>query len=149
MRINQSIATIAGITVVVLFFVILSFSSPFAPSQGVLEEKSSVTGDLIIQDVQEGSGAEATVGKTLVAHYVGTFVDGTKFDSSRDRGQPFQFTLGAGQVIRGWDQGLIGMRVGGVRKLIVPPNLGYGSQQIGPIPPNSTLLFEVELLEVK
>ena len=83
-------------------------------------------------------------------HYVGTLTDGTKFDSSRDRGQGFDFKLGAGQVIKGWDQGVAGMKVGGVRKLTIPPELGYGARGYPPvIPPNSTLVFEVELLDVR
>lgn len=153
MKINQAVATLVGIIVVVLFFIILSFSSTFAPSQGLLEEEGGTTPmnteGLVIQDLKEGDGAEAAPGKTLIVHYVGTFPDGTQFDSSRDRGQPFQFVLGAGSVIRGWEQGLIGIREGGLRKLTVPPALGYGTRQAGPIPPNSTLVFEVELLEVK
>lgn len=150
MKINQAVATLVGIVVVILFFIILSFSSTFAPSQGLLEDGTSMSAqNLVIQDIKEGDGAEATPGKTLTVHYVGTFPNGAQFDSSRDSGQPFQFVLGAGSVIRGWEQGLIGMRVGGVRKLTTPPELGYGARQFGPIPPNSTLVFEVELLEVK
>jgi FKBP-type peptidyl-prolyl cis-trans isomerase len=99
--------------------------------------------------VQEGTGAEALPGKTVTAHYVGTLADGTKFDSSLDRGQPFSFKLGAGQVIRGWDLGIQGMKVGEVRRLIISPAYGYGSQAIGPIPPNSTLTFEVQLVNVE
>lgn len=105
---------------------------------------------LIIEDTKIGDGAEAKAGMLVAVHYVGTLTDGKKFDSSRDRGQPFVFQLGAGQVIQGWDQGFAGMKVGGVRKLTIPPELGYGAQGAGGmIPGNATLLFEVELLAVK
>jgi FKBP-type peptidyl-prolyl cis-trans isomerase len=106
--------------------------------------------NLGIEDVKVGDGDEAKPGQSVTVHYVGTLTDGSKFDSSRDRNKGFSFTLGAGQVIKGWDQGVAGMRVGGVRKLTIPPELGYGSRGFpGAIPPNSTLLFEVELLSVK
>lgn len=105
---------------------------------------------LKIEDVKAGAGAEATSGKTVTVHYVGTLTDGKKFDSSRDRGQGFSFRLGAGQVIQGWDKGVAGMKVGGVRKLTIPPEMGYGARGFPPvIPGNSTLLFEVELLDVR
>jgi len=105
---------------------------------------------LQVDDKKIGTGTEATAGKTVTVHYVGTLTDGTKFDSSRDRNQGFSFRLGAGQVIQGWDQGVAGMKVGGLRKLTIPPELGYGSRGFpGAIPPNSTLIFEVELLDVK
>ena len=104
---------------------------------------------LIITDEVAGNGVEAVPGKSVTVHYVGTFENGTKFDSSIDRGTPFTFTLGAGQVIPGWDEGIVGMKVGGKRHLVIPPNLGYGSQTYGPIPGNSTLIFDVELLGVK
>jgi peptidylprolyl isomerase len=100
-------------------------------------------------DTQVGTGAEAVAGKKVTVHYTGTLTDGTKFDSSLDRGQPFSFTLGAGQVIKGWDQGVAGMKVGGKRQLTIPPDLGYGAQTVGTIPPNSTLKFDVELLGVE
>jgi len=101
-------------------------------------------------DDQVGTGAVATAGKTAVVHYTGWLLDGTKFDSSRDRNQPFSFPLGAGQVIKGWDEGVAGMKVGGKRTLIVPPALGYGARGAGSvIPPNATLKFEVELLDVR
>ena len=103
-----------------------------------------------IDDLKQGDGAEAKPGQSVTVHYVGTLTDGSKFDSSRDRGQGFTFKLGAGQVIRGWDQGVAGMKVGGIRKLTIPPELGYGARGYPPvIPPNSTLVFEVELLGVK
>lgn len=101
---------------------------------------------LQIQDLKVGTGPEVRLGQGLTMHYSGTLEDGTKFDSSYDRGEPFKFVLGAGQVIKGWDLGVQGMRVGGKRKLIIPPALGYGEKGIGPIPSNATLIFEVEVL---
>jgi FKBP-type peptidyl-prolyl cis-trans isomerase len=99
------------------------------------------------QDAKVGSGEAATAGRTAVVHYTGWLPNGKKFDSSRDRGEPFSFPLGAGQVIPGWDQGVAGMKVGGRRKLVIPSELGYGAQGAPPdIPPNSTLVFDVELL---
>jgi FKBP-type peptidyl-prolyl cis-trans isomerase len=101
------------------------------------------------EDLKQGTGAEAVAGKRVTVHYVGTLVDGSKFDSSRDRGKGFSFGLGAGEVIRGWDEGVAGMKVGGLRKLTIPPQLGYGDRGYPPvIPPRSTLIFEVELLSV-
>ncbi len=88
-------------------------------------------------------------GKTVSVHYVGTLQDGTKFDSSRDRGEPIEFVLGAGMVIKGWEEGILGMKVGEKKNLVIPPEKGYGAQAVGPIPANSTLLFEVELMDVK
>jgi FKBP-type peptidyl-prolyl cis-trans isomerase FkpA len=101
------------------------------------------------EEMRAGSGATARSGQDVVVHYTGWLTDGRKFDSSRDRGQPFSFGLGAGQVIAGWDEGVAGMQVGGLRKLTIPPQLGYGEFGAGGvIPPNATLVFEVELLEV-
>ena len=105
---------------------------------------------LQIEDLREGTGAEAKPGQRVTVHYVGTLTNGSKFDSSRDRGQGFTFALGGRQVIRGWDEGVAGMKVGGLRKLTIPPDLGYGARGFPPvIPPNSTLVFEVELLDVR
>jgi tryptophan-rich sensory protein len=112
-------------------------------------EKINMENNLQITDITVGTGAEAKNGNTVEVNYLGTFLDGKKFDSSYDRGVPFSFRLGAGDVIKGWDQGVLGMKVGGKRKLIVPPILGYGDKDYGPIPANSTLAFEVELLGVK
>jgi len=102
-----------------------------------------------IEDIQVGTGAEAAAGKTVSVNYTGTLTNGVVFDSSYQRNEPITVTLGAGQVIPGWEQGLQGMKVGGKRKLTIPPSLGYGAQGQGAIPPNSTLIFEVELLDVK
>jgi len=103
-----------------------------------------------IEDIVVGSGAAPKAGDTLVMHYTGTLEDGTKFDSSVDRGEPFEFQIGGGQVIPGWDQGIITMKAGGKRRLTIPPELGYGEPGRGDvIPPNATLIFEVELLEIK
>lgn len=105
--------------------------------------------DLQIDDIKVGTGQEAKRGERVTVHYVGTLTDGSKFDSSRDRGEGFTFALGGGQVIKGWDLGVAGMKVGGVRKLTIPPDLGYGARGFPPvIPANATLVFEVELLEV-
>ena len=111
---------------------------------------------LQITDLIVGDGATAESGQTIVVHYTGWLYDptqpdnkGSKFDSSVDRGQPFEFPLGAGRVIKGWDQGFSGIQVGGKRLLVIPPEMGYGSRGQGPIPPNATLMFEVELLDTK
>ncbi|HJR15245.1 MAG TPA: FKBP-type peptidyl-prolyl cis-trans isomerase [Gemmatimonadales bacterium] len=102
------------------------------------------------QDVAQGQGTEATADRTVSVHYTGWLPNGEKFDSSRDRDQPFSFTLGAGQVIAGWDEGVAGMKVGGRRKLVIPADLGYGTAGAPPaIPPGATLVFDVELLDVR
>ena len=104
---------------------------------------------LQIDDLVVGEGAEAVRGKTVEVHYTGTLTDGSKFDSSHDRGIPFSFPLGGGRVIAGWDMGVAGMKEGGKRKLTIPPSMGYGDRGVpGSIPPNATLIFEVELLRV-
>jgi FKBP-type peptidyl-prolyl cis-trans isomerase len=106
--------------------------------------------ELEIEVLTEGTGHEAVAGKNVHVHYTGWLTDGQKFDSSRDRGQPFVFPLGAGRVIKGWDQGVAGMKEGGKRRLTIPPELGYGPNGAGRIiPPNATLVFEVELLHVE
>lgn len=112
--------------------------------------KSTTTASgLVIEELAIGTGATAIAGKKVSVHYTGWLADGTKFDSSKERGNPFIFPLGKGHVIKGWDEGVAGMKVGGKRKLIVPSALGYGSRGAGGvIPPNATLVFEVELLAV-
>lgn len=106
--------------------------------------------DLKIEDIKTGTGPEAQANKKVTVHYTGWLTNGTKFDSSVDRNQPFQFILNAGQVIQGWDKGVAGMKVGGKRKLTIPPQLGYGARGAGNvIPPDATLVFDVELLKVE
>ena len=112
--------------------------------------QTTTASGLVIEDIEVGSGAEASAGQHVQVHYTGWLTDGKKFDSSKDRNDPFVFPLGARHVIAGWDEGVQGMKVGGVRKLTIPPELGYGARGAGGvIPPNDTLVFEVELLAVK
>ena len=148
----------AAAAIVVVFGVSSMLSKKSEPSATSVTAAtpSSIQG-LQMTDKQVGTGAEAVPGKTVVVHYTGWLFDtnapenkGTKFDSSRDRGDPFDFPLGAGHVIKGWDQGVAGMKVGGQRTLVIPPELGYGARGAGGvIPPNATLVFDVELLDVK
>ncbi len=115
------------------------------------EEVFTTKSGLKYVELAVGSGKAAKSGDTVSVHYVGTLTNGKKFDSSRDRGKPFRFELGAGEVIKGWDEGVAGIKIGGKRKLIIPPNLAYGDRDVGNglIPANSTLIFEVELVDVK
>ena len=113
-------------------------------------EPTTTDSGLQIKEIECGDGEEAQKGDTLEVHYEGRLEDGTKFDASRDHGSTFEFQVGAGQVIQGWDEGLIGMKIGGIRELTIPPELGYGPQGAPPaIPPNATLVFEVELVDIK
>lgn len=124
-----------------------------SPSKTDLEETDDTDQDYVgtffIEKLKEGTGVMSEFGDTLVVHYEGWLEDGTKFDSSYYRGEPFEFTLGAGEVIEGWEQGLYSMKVGEKRKLTIPPHMAYGDQGAGPIPPNATLIFEIELIEIK
>lgn len=150
---KEALAIAVAIPLLVFFFVIIQ---AFGPSNNALTNVSGSaavgsegTGSgLLIEDSVVGEGKEATPGKVVTVHYIGTLPDGIVFDSSRDRGDPFLFLLGAGQVIPGWEKGIVGMKVGGIRILVIPSELAYGPQGIGIIPPNATLLFEVELLAV-
>lgn len=118
-------------------------------AEGTKKMTTTASG-LMYEEIVEGTGASPQKGKTVVVHYTGTLTDGTKFDSSRDRGEPFEFTIGIGQVIAGWDEGVMTMKIGGRRKLTIPPKLGYGERGFsGVIPPSATLIFDVELLEIK
>jgi len=112
------------------------------------DERAAMSEELKIEDLHEGDGKAVVKGALITTHYNGWLEDGTLFDSSIEKGRPFQCVIGTGRVIKGWDQGLMGMQVGGKRKLQVPAHLAYGERQVGRIPPNSNLLFEIELLEV-
>jgi FKBP-type peptidyl-prolyl cis-trans isomerase FkpA len=118
-------------------------------NRDTVEQAAPPVTELMIEDIVIGDGQEAKIGDTVSVHYTGWLLDGTKFDSSHDRNQPFEFTIGEGRVIRGWDEGLPGMRPGGKRQLTIPPDMAYGPTGTGSIPPNATLIFEVELLEIK
>jgi peptidylprolyl isomerase len=151
---NQRIILILIAVLVVALIAFLVYRNITTSQPGAA---STAAGNMVItasglqyQDLVVGSGPEAKSGNTVSVHYTGWLADGTKFDSSLDRGTPFEFTLGAGQVIKGWDEGVVGMKVGGKRQLIIPPQLAYGSSGVGStIPPNATLTFEVQLLEIK
>jgi FKBP-type peptidyl-prolyl cis-trans isomerase len=156
---NQGIAVAAGLALLTYLF----FSGPlinlFTPPTNTSTHTSmntsenaanaSQTQPVSVKDVTVGTGAIAEPGDKVTAHYVGTLTNGQVFDSSRDRGTPISFTLGIGQVIRGWDEGLQGMRVGGKRVLTIAPEYAYGNRAVGTIPANSTLVFEVELVNVE
>jgi len=141
-----------------LLFACATTMPPGSPSnpQGI-SKLDATSNDLRKVDVKQGTGAEAVAGRPVVVHYTGWLYDtskpdshGARFDSSRDRNAPFTFVLGAGKVIKGWDEGVAGMKVGGQRTLVIPPQLGYGARGAGGvIPPNATLIFDVELLDVQ
>ena len=160
MSIVGYMALISVVTFGIVF--VLNYSTkpvvvPTSQPKEVVAESSPKSDNVKMQDVTElkiedlvvGTGDEAVSGKLISVHYTGTLTDGTKFDSSVDRGAPFQFTLGIGEVIQGWDKGFAGMKVGGKRKLTIPSDMGYGDMGSGPIPPKATLIFDVELLGVK
>lgn len=148
----SKVNTLIHLSILLLGVVLLPQSAFSETRQGA----SNVT-ELIKEDTKIGTGEEAVVGKAVEVHYTGWLYDpgapdkkGKKFDSSRDRGTPFSFLLGAGRVIKGWDRGVVGMKVGGQRTLIIPPDMAYGAQGAGGvIPPNATLIFEVELLGLR
>lgn len=160
-KLQVGIAVVVALAVVALFFV---FSNPFTSTTSMTDQNLSLSQtnpendnlaaaaaaqpiSLVAQDEVVGTGAEAKSGDTITVNYTGKLQNGTVFDSSIGK-QPFVFTLGVGQVIAGWDQGVQGMKVGGKRLLIIPATLAYGDRAVGPIPANSTLIFEVELLKV-
>ena len=145
---------VIGIIIFLIFFVFNkknTSTTTTIPNVNITDQNESISmGELIIEDIKVGEGEEATSGKEVTVNYVGTLINNTKFDSSYDRNEPFVFNLGAGEVIKGWDLGVKGMKVGGKRKLTIPADFGYGASGAGSlIPPNSTLIFEIELLKVE
>jgi FKBP-type peptidyl-prolyl cis-trans isomerase len=143
-RRNQRLAILAIAILLLAAVTYVVYSSLNRP------EATTTPSGLQVEDLVVGTGEQADTGDTVSVHYTGTLQDGTKFDSSLDRGQPYTFTIGQGRVIAGWDEGIPGMKVGGKRKLTIPPDLGYGAAGSPPvIPANATLIFEVELLEVQ
>ncbi len=145
---KEWVAVVTSLFVVGFFFI---FGQTIVETFTGNEQQAKImqTPKVEIQNEVFGSGAIAGAGDLVVVHYVGRFVSGEVFDSSISRNEPFQFTLGVGQVIKGWDEGVLGMREGGRRTLIIPPELGYGMNDYGPIPGGSTLIFEVELIKVE
>ena len=143
--IPRILAIVGGIVVLLLIY------DYFFPIFRSTEKMATNPSGLQYTDLKIGDGPSPQAGQEVTVHYVGTLMDGKQFDSSRDHGQPFTFTIGKGQVIKGWDEGVMTMKVGGKRKLVIPPEMGYGpgGTPDGSIPPNATLNFEVELLGVK
>ena len=129
-------------------FIVLSALLALAACGGDSTTGPSANGTLVIEDLVVGTGATAVAGDTVSVNYVGTLTNGQKFDASADHGGPFSFRLGVGAVIPGFDHGVTGMKVGGKRRLTIPPNLAYGSTGSGPIPPNATIVFEVDLVSI-
>ena len=144
---KEWVAVIVAIFVVGFFFVFGQSLVSLFTSNTI--EMISQNQHVLIKDTVLGSGDTAEIGNRVTVHYTGHFVDGKVFDSSISRNEPFQFVLGKGQVIKGWDEGISGMKVGGKRNISIPPELGYGPNDYGPIPGNSTLIFDVELLKVE
>lgn len=155
---NTNIAVALAIVVVIIFIMLGFFGlngggnvpEGTSNTQALLDElaKTGTVASLTTIPVNEGSGDAAKAGDTVVVHYIGVLPDGTVFDSSRERGTPFSFTLGGGQVIQGWDRALIGAKVGDRMLIAIPPELGYGDRAIGSIPANATLIFDVEVLDI-
>jgi peptidylprolyl isomerase len=147
---NQRIMIIVIVVAVIAAILFLVFSRRSTPTVSNPSELVTSDSGLQYQDLVIGSGPQAEKGDIVSVHYTGWLEDGTKFDSSLDRGEPYQLTLGAGGVIPGWEEGLLGMQEGGKRKLIIPPDLGYGESGFaGVIPANATLIFEVELVDIR
>lgn len=148
LNINEWIAVFAGIAFVAFLFYGASFMDLFNIKPVTQVSQNLPQTGVLVSDLKVGEGAEAKPGDILSVHYVGMLTDGKVFDSSIDRGMPIEFTLGAGQVIRGWEEGLVGIKEGGRRRLVIAPDYAYGSQGNGPIPPNAVLIFDVELVKI-
>lgn len=143
------IAVVAVLISALYIFKIVELPGQSQPVASKQTSQATPQEELKIEDIVIGTGDEVKSGDTIVIHYKGTLEDGTQFDSSYDRGEPFETKIGVGEVIQGWDEGVVGMKTGGKRRLIIPPSLGYGEQAVGTIPANSTLIFDVELVEIK
>lgn len=149
------VSTVLVVTFAFLFFGNYIFNKAESVTDKKVTEDATVVGEVFgspnleVKDLAAGSGAEVKNGDTVSVHYVGMLTDRSKFDSSYDRGEPISFTVGSGQLIRGFDTGVVGMQVGGKRQLTIPPELGYGAAAAGAIPANSTLIFEVELVKIE
>ena len=147
---KEWVAVLVAVFVVGFFFVFgQQLVSLLTNKTSITTTMQQVSPEVKSEDTVIGMGDQANIGDRVTLNYTGRFTDGKVFDSSLTRNEPFQFVLGSGQVIKGWDQGIVGMRVGGKRTLTIPPELGYGPKDYGPIPGNSTLIFEVELLKVE
>jgi len=146
---KEWIAVTIAVLVVGFFFIFGQMFTDLFSNNSNTKVSQQNKSEVLIEDTTVGTGDLAESGDRVVVHYTGRFIDGTVFDSSVTRGEPFQFVLGVGQVIKGWDIGVEGMRVGGKRILSIPPEFGYGPNDYGPIPGGSTLIFEVELLKVE
>lgn len=144
---SKNLRMIAIVVIAILTLAAVAYLLIYRGKQGGTEVTTA--SGLKYIDTAEGSGPTPRSGQLISVHYTGTLVNGTKFDSSHDRGKPYEFRIGTGAVIKGWDEGLMTVKVGGKRKLIIPPSLGYGNNPQGKIPPNSTLLFDVELVDIK
>lgn len=151
MKQNTLLAALIVAIIIVTGLIIISpdKSIPEVSSEPAATTKSSSSEKLKTEDIKVGEGREVKSGDTVVIHYKGTLTNGEQFDSSYDRGQPFETKIGVGSVIKGWDEGVPGMKIGGKRKLTIPSDMAYGEQGQGSIPPNSTLIFEVELVDIK
>jgi len=140
------------VVIVAVFYILMKpkdLNAPLDNNTTTNEQDNQIMENLKIETIQEGAGEGAKNGDNVTVHYTGTLIDGTKFDSSVDRGQPFTFNLGSGQVIQGWEQGILGMKVGEKRKLTIPSEMGYGERGAGNIiPPNATLIFDVEMIGI-
>jgi FKBP-type peptidyl-prolyl cis-trans isomerase len=147
---NEWVAVAVGLGVVVFMLFGNHFWALFNQSANTNNNVVELPQEgVVVQDFVNGQGEVVATGDVVVVHYIGRLTDGKVFDSSVDRNTPFQFTIGRGEVIRGWDEGLVGMRVGGQRRLVIAPNFAYGDRGVGTVPPNSTLVFDVQLLEVR
>ncbi|HUC87410.1 MAG TPA: FKBP-type peptidyl-prolyl cis-trans isomerase [Candidatus Saccharimonadales bacterium] len=143
------LGSLVVLVIVIVGLAIIFNNKAAAPAATNTTNQGTTSMQLQKTDETVGTGAEAVAGDTVTVNYTGTLENGTVFDSSYSRNQPFSFKLGAGQVIKGWDEGVVGMKVGGKRKLVIPPSLGYGDQATGSIPANSTLIFQIQLLSVQ